>query len=418
MKTHVHPSDVQGLGRLSIAAVAGLTRLVEALHHTIDSAPGLVGSHPPRPTKGITGFVYRSVHGVVALVGNALDAVLVEFIPLLGEHRSSPEREAILAALNGVLGDYLAETGNPLAIAMRFRHGGQPLTLETRALVEAIPQPTGKLLLMVHGLCMSDLQWAKPAQGRGPGTAGEADDTLASLLARDLGYTPVYLHYNSGRHVSTNGREFAELMESLVRHWPVPVTELAVIAHSMGGLVSRSACHYGAMAGHAWPRRLKTLVFLGTPHHGAPLERGGNRVDLILEASPYTAPFSQLGKIRSAGITDLRYGNLLDEDWEGRDRFKRSGDHRRPLPLPKGVRCYAIAATTGKRAGDLKDRLLGDGLVPVDSALGRHSDPALSLAFPASRLWVGYDMNHLALCNHPAVNERVRNWLTPRARPT
>jgi len=415
MKTHIHPSDVHGLGRLSIAAVAGLTSLVEALHRTIGGAPGLVGSQPPGPTKGITGFVYRSVHGVVALVGNALDAILVQIVPLLGELRSSPGREAVLAALNGVLGDYLAETGNPLAIAMRFRHDGQPLTLETKTLAEAIPHPTGKPLVMVHGLCTSDLQWTTPTQRRDPAAAAEAGVTLPSLLARELGYTPVYLHYNSGRHISSNGREFADLLETLVSHWPVPVQELAIVAHSMGGLVARSACHYAAIAGHAWQRSLKTLVFLGTPHHGAPLERGGNWIDLILAGSPYTAPFSRLGKIRSAGITDLRYGNLLDEDWEGRDRFEPAGDRRRHIPLPKGVRCYATAATTGKRAGDLKDRLLGDGLVPVDSALGRHSDPALRLALPASRLWVGYELNHMALFNHPAVNQRVRHWLAPRA---
>ena len=115
----------------------------------------------------------------------------------------------------------------------------------------------------------------------------------------------------------------------------------------MGGLVARSACHYGAAAGHAWLRHLRTLVFLGTPHHGAPMERGGNWIDLLLGISPYSAPLARLGKIRSAGITDLRYGNLTHEDWQGRDRFAR-GDRRRFVPLPEGVRCYAIAATTAK----------------------------------------------------------------------
>lgn len=123
----------------------------------------------------------------------------------------------------------------------------------------------------------------------------------------------------SGLHIPTNGREFADLLEALITCWPVPVEELAIIGHSMGGLLARSAWHYGNAAGHDWSRHLNKLVFLGTPHHGAPLERGGNWVDIVLGASPYTAPFARLGRIRSAGITDLRHGYLLDEDWEGRE---------------------------------------------------------------------------------------------------
>ena len=190
--------------------------------------------------------------------------------------------------------------------------------------------------MLAHGLCLNDLQWNRRGHDHG------------AALARDLGYTPVYLHYNTGLHISTNGRQLAEALEALVAQWPVPLEEFALVAHSMGGLVARSACHYGALAAHAWPRRLGTLVFLGTPHHGAPMERGGNWIDTLLEISPYTAPFARLGKIRSAGITDLRYGNLADEDWHGRDRFAR-GDRRRFVPLPDGVRCFAIGATAAAK---------------------------------------------------------------------
>ncbi len=151
-------------------------------------------------------------------------------------------------------------------------------------------------------------------------------------------------------------------------------------------------------------------AFLGTPHHGAPLERGGNWVDVILGATPYAAPFARLGKIRSAGITDLRYGNVLDEHWQGRDRFARARDTRRIVPLPKGVLSFAIAATTGKKPGDLRDRLLGDGLVPVSSALGRHDDSHRSLSFPNSRQWIGYGMSHLDLLGHSEVSDQLVRW--------
>ncbi|MBE7421297.1 MAG: alpha/beta hydrolase [Zoogloeaceae bacterium] len=398
-KAHLHAGDLHGFGRLAIDAVAGLTDLVEAMHHNISSVPAPLGKSPPGRTRGITGFVYGSIRGVTRLVGGGLDAVLGRLVPLFGERPSSPEREAVLAALNGVLGDYLEASSNPLAIPMRFRRAGRALTLDKPSLAAAFPRAGSRLLVLAHGLCMSDLQWQR--QGHDHGAA----------LARDLGYTPVCLHYNSGRHISTNGREFAGLLDALVANWPVPVERLDILGHSMGGLLARSAWHYGTAAGHAWPRRLKTLVFLGTPHHGAPLERGGNWIDVALGASPYTAPLSRLGKIRSAGITDLRHAWLVDGDWQGRDRFARSRGHHQALPLSEGVACHAIAATTGEQAGDLKDRLIGDGLVPLASALGCHDEAGRKLMFAPERQWISCETGHLDLLSRPEVYARLRQWL-------
>ena len=384
-------SDVLGLGRLAVQATLGVTDVVEGMHHAVVRAPRLFGAPAPGRTRGITGLVYRGVRGVTRLVGGGTDAVLARLAAGVGDAReSSPRREALLAALNGVVGDHLTASGNPLAIPMRLRRDGRPLELDARALAGAIPHPGGKILLLVHGLCLNDLQWTR--QGHDHGAA----------LAAEHGWTPLYLHYNTGLHVSTNGRALAGLVEALLRCWPAPVEELAIVGHSMGGLVSRSACHYGAAMGHAWPRRLRRLVFLGTPHHGAPLERGGNVVDAVLGRGRYTASLARLGKVRSAGITDLRHGSLLDEDWAGRDRFARNGDGRAQVPLPPGVACYAIAATTGRRMGDVRDRVLGDGLVPLWSALG---------PVPAERQWIGYEMGHLDLLHRREVYEKLREWL-------
>jgi pimeloyl-ACP methyl ester carboxylesterase len=392
-----HAVDLRGLNQLTIAGIAGIVDLVEAMHYNIASVPGFAKPKRDRTT-GITRLVYRSIRGAIGLVGHALDGLLAGLGPWLGERSTWPGREALLAALNGVLGDYLAASNNPLAIAMSLRRSGHPLPTEREALAAAIPHAGGKLVVLLHGLCMNDLQWKRKRHDHG------------AALARDLAYTPVYLHYNSGLHVSANGRAFAGLLESLVQLWPVPVTELVLIGHSMGGLVAHSACHYGALARHHWLRRLDKLVFLGTPHHGAPLERGGNWIDLLLSASRYSAPLARLGKIRSAGITDLRFGSLVDEDWKKRNRFERGG-HRVTVPLPKGVACYAIAGTTGKEAGDLSDRLIGDGIVPLESALGRHPNPKLALTFDASRQWVAYDTNHLDLLSRPEVYARIKRWL-------
>ena len=391
--------DLHGFSRLAIEATLGLTDLVEAMHRNIVRIPGISGPPERHRTTGVTGLVYRGIRTITGLVGGGIDAGLAQLSPLLGEGPPSLEREAVLAALNGVLGDYMAATRNPLAISMRMRREGRPLELTTQAMKEAISELSGKVLLMVHGLCMSDLQWNR--QGHDHGAA----------LARELGYTPVYLHYNSGLHISANGRGFADLIEVLLKIWPLPVKELVIMGHSMGGLVSRSACYYGAIAGHGWLRKLRKLVFLGTPHHGAPLERGGNWVDVILGKTPYTEPLARIGKIRSAGITDLRFGYIIDDHWQGRDRFAHSLDIRRPVPLPKDVLCFAIAVSTGKKMGDFRDRFLGDGLVQVGSALGRHEKSGLTLWFPEQRQWVGYGINHMELLSHPNVYKQIRRWL-------
>ncbi len=401
-KTHLHLSDLAGLNQLATDITADVTNLAEALHNNIARSPGIAGTPMQEDSSSIAALVYASVRAVTRLARGTTDAILAHPLSVLNE-RSSQEREAVLAALNGMMGDYLAATGNPLAIPMRLRRNGQPLILEKKALSSAVPPPRDKLLVLVHGLCMNDLQWTRKGSDFG------------AALGRDLGYTAIHLHYNSGLHTSTNGRWFAALIEALLQQWPEPLKEFAILAHSMGGLVSRSAYYYGMAAGQAWPQHLRKLVFLGTPHHGALLERGGNWMNLCLGLSPYTAPFARLGKLRSAGITDLRYGNVLDEDWQGSDRFEQTGDLRHPVPLPEGVRCYAIAANIGKRANDL----FGDGMVPVDSALGRHENPGMTLSFAPSRQWVGYGMNHWEMLSQPAVYAHIRRWLAvPRRKPS
>lgn len=401
-KTHLRPTDVRGVSRLVVDATLGLTRLVETMHHNIVRTPAPLGQFTEEPTRGITGFVYRSIQGTTRLVGRGVDALLEQLMPLLDQQaatESSDAREAVLAALNGVLGDHLAASANPLAITMQLRRDGQPLPLTKAELAAALPQAGGKILLLVHGLCMNDRQWRRNGHDHGAALA-------------TAGFTPLYLHYNSGRHVSSNGRELAELLQTLVQAWPVPVEQLTIVGHSMGGLLARSACHYGQRGGHTWLRHLRQMVFLGTPHHGAPLERGGNWVNVILEFSPYTAALARLAKIRSAGITDLRHGSVLDDDWLHGDRFAR--DRKKNfVPLPAGVRCDALAVTRAKPSDASINKLPGDGLVPVQSALGQADDPALCLDFPAAQRWIGYGMHHLDLLDHAEVYAQLQQRLVP-----
>jgi pimeloyl-ACP methyl ester carboxylesterase len=191
----------------------------------------------------------------------------------------------------------------------------------------------------------------------------------------------------------------------------VPANEIVILGHSMGGLVARSACHVARAAGRRWLEKLRALVFLGTPHHGAPLERGGHWIDTLLGVSPYSAAFTRLGRARSAGITDLRHGSVLESDWHGKDRFAHGVDTRTPAPLPPAVACYAIAASLSKRASAAGTRPRGDGLVPVASALGEHKDPRFALPLTPTQRWVAYDTGHLQLLGSLAVCEQVRRWL-------
>ena len=398
-RTPLRPSDLRGVARIATDATAGLTDLVEAMHERIIRIPGVSSHVLDGRAGGISGLVYKTIRGVTRLVGGSLDALLGLLAPALSPDDPSPEREGLVAALNGVLGDYLAATSNPLAIAMGFRRDGRAPTPEASAVTARLPDAGGRLLVLVHGLCLSASQWLRDGHDHG------------EALAHELGFTRLPLNYNSGLHISINGRELAHQLERLIDGWPQPVERLVIVGHSMGGLVARSAVYYGVLAGHRWPSRLDDLVFLGTPHHGAPLERAGHWVDIVLGAAPYAAPFARLGKVRSAGITDLRHGSLVDEDWVGRDRFERAADRRQHVPLPDNVRCYAIAASIGKRSSKLKNRLLGDGLVPLNSALGRHPDPARTLAFADDRCWVGYGVSHLGLLSNAEVYAQLRQWL-------
>ena len=393
-------ADLRGAGRLVVDGTRGVTGIVEAMHATIVGLAGRVPGSGVERTRGITGLVYRCVGGVTQLVGGGLELALHPLAGLTGTRASPPGREAALGILNGVLGDHLAATGNPLAINMSLRQGGAPLARGARAIRAAIPGANGRILVQVHGLCMNDLGWAR-----------EGHDHCAAL-ARERGYTPLQLHYNTGLRIADNGRALAVLLETLLDEWPVPVEEITIVAHSMGGLVARSAHHHGAAAGHAWPARLGKLVFLGTPHHGAPLERAGNHLDLLLGLSPYTLPFTRLGRIRSAGITDLRHGSLLDEDWDGADRYARVSPERRiPVPLPAGVDCFVAAALRTERDDTHAARLVGDGLVPLASALGEHEDPRHALSFAESARWIGRGLGHLELLSSPRVFAQVGRWL-------
>lgn len=390
--TRTNLADLRGATRMALDASAGIVNIVESMHRTVQRVPGPLGKKTTDSTRGITGLVYRTVRGSMRLVGTGIDRALAPMEQLLPEGESTPQRDAYLAVVNGVYGDYLARTGNPLALDMALRLRGRPVDPSdpTSSLAAAgFPAPTGKVLVLIHGLCLSDLQWTRKEHDHG------------ESLARELGYTPLYLRYNTGLSIADNGPALASLLETLLEAWPVPLEDVAIVGHSMGGLVARSALHHAIESGHTWPRRLGPMVFLGTPHHGALLERGGHGLDFLMELSPYSAPFTRIGKLRSAGIKDLRHGTVAP------------GDHQF-VQLPAEVKCYAIGALLATGRAAASDRLIGDGLVPLDSALGRHKDAARTLAIPPQRQWIARGTGHLDLLSRAEVYRQLHKWLAEK----
>lgn len=316
-------SDLQGITHLIKDATLGVVDIVEVMHHRALHHPFVPKTPIQRMISSITSFTYKNIRRSTLFVAWGLDKIFGNVVPANRATQSTNELEALKSVLNGVIGDYLHEKGNPLEIPMQFRYQSQPIPLHPDEIKRIYPNPGSKILIMVHGLCMNDIQWTRKGHNHG------------ETLAVELDMTPVYLHYNSGLHISENGKTFSALLEELIMHWPVPIDEITFLCHSMGGLVSRSALHYGQQQQKNWTKYLTNIVFLSTPHHGAPLERIGNYVHVTLDTIPHTRPFARLGKIRSTGITDLRYGNLTDEDWSNVETFELHRDQRQHIPLPE-----------------------------------------------------------------------------------
>lgn len=313
--------------------------------------------------------------------------------------------DAAEALVNAVVGDHLARRDNGLDVRMRLRAGDFYVPLERSALARALPSITSRAVVFVHGLGTTEWSWCLEAARY----HGDPAVTFGSLLARELGITPLYIRYNTGRHVSENGRALASLLADLVAAYPAALEELVLIGHSMGGLVVRSACHYGRDAGADWLGHVRRVFCLGSPHRGAPLEKVGNVLAGVLGAIdlPGTIIPARLLEGRSSGIKDLRHGSLVDEDWLGRDPDALLETPLAMVPLIEGITYHFISATVTEDPEHPLGRLVGDLLVRVPSASGpiqREEHFAIETARFGGIL-------HHQLQNHPAVYQIIRRAL-------
>ncbi|MEA2456210.1 MAG: hypothetical protein QOI45_2472 [Thermoleophilaceae bacterium] len=399
--------EVRSLARLAFRelsdAAGGLYGFHRAIAARAFDATG-PGAIPARAVHdAISTRVYGGIAGAVRLIGTAADAGLGRRrVPDGRALSSSPRGALMVGAVTGLIGDALEREHSDLHEPMSVRIAGRPVALEPAALADAYPDATGQLAVFLHGLMESEFSWRV-----GAGPDGE---TYGRRLRGDLGFTGVELRYNTGRHISENGLELADLLEQLVDAWPVEVERVALVGHSMGGLVARSACHQAAEGGAGWVSRVRHLVSLGSPHMGAPLAQGVHWASAALHALPETRPIASFLRRRSAGIRDLRQGSLVDADWRDRDPDALRAEACEEVPLLDGAtHCFVAATVTGSPNHPVA-RLIGDYLVLEASASGRGR--SRRIPFEAEHGMVLGGAHHIALLNHPAVYDQLRDWLS------
>ncbi|SUD91511.1 GPI inositol-deacylase [Psychrobacter phenylpyruvicus] len=394
-----------GISQLSIIGVIETTAIVEAIHREVVLRPiGLLNHKYDRVWRhSISSRVYGMVRGITLLVGHGLAFAMHKSKHFLGPKSAQPlpnKLHQVVDVLNGVMGDHLESKQNPLALPMMlYNSEGRPIAKSNQA-----SQPrglSGKVVIVLHGLCMGYINW-QPTNEQG----------LGQRIVKALPDTSVlYLNYNTGRRISTNGRELSALLQQLNAAHP-DISEITLIGHSMGGLVSRSALYYGEQAQQQWVKKTKKLITLGAPHHGAVLERIGNTVQQTISKLPFAGSLGKLGDIRSTGIIDLRHGSIRDEDWQSlATRSVLPDSERHFTPLPEHIAAYFLAASLSEEGDNSKvNYMLGDGLVNIHSALGEHIGDH-SLDVPKSRKVVVYGIGHLALLSDKRVLDQTIKWL-------
>lgn len=379
----------------------------------------LVADGVRRATAGSVFTTIRTINRGVQELGNVV-ATLVEKAGgerLVGqaEELLPPELRSTLGtlangaqgALNAVVGDFLQARDNGLAIELGFYHDGARVEPEREALTAALGTVRDKLTVFVHGLGCTETVFQ-------PGVSAAAQGLqcdYAQLLREQHDFTALHVRYNTGLHVSQNGRALAQQLQRLVDAWPGPLTQLVLVGHSMGGLVCRSAAHYAEADGMSALGKLSHVLCIGSPHHGAPLERAGNALASLLglfDVAGTQVP-AKILNARSAGIKDLRFGYVLDEEWTGQDPDAFLKDGRRDVPLAAGVMYGFIAATWLIGGKNPLGAWVGDMLVGVESASGGSVSQARHIPFQLGHVLHG--IHHQALLTHPQVYEQLVRFI-------
>jgi pimeloyl-ACP methyl ester carboxylesterase len=408
----VRRSDVEALGDLVGQALAGGGALIREMHEGIASRPfGVLGpaAAPVRVIHdGVSRTVYTGVRDGLRAAARGGSRAVAQHAPDDGAPLGSKLKGSLtLGALNGVYGNHLS---GGVRLNMEVRRRGSTVETTPEALKAAFPDATSRIVVFVHGLCETDEAWWVLTRNRD----GTRRRNYGERLQDELSFTPVYVRYNTGLHVSENGRALSRGLNALVSAWPMRVEELVLVGHSMGGLVSRSACHYAEADGLPWTDVVRHVFCLGSPHLGADLEKGANVLSWALAKLPETRAMAKLLNARSVGIKDMRFGSCVEEDWCDCDPDEFLRDRCQEVPFLPDANYYFVGATV--TAGPV-GQLIGDLLVRIPSASGRGNGKGRRIPFEVDNGHELAGITHFHLLNHPAVYQQLRTWVTRRPKP-
>lgn len=402
--------EILAVGDLTGAVAGGGLALAADLHRAIADRAFSPVESVAAPVRSVHDQVSQTIWAGWAGLARRAPLVLAELGAAAFRRteappvQESPGGARVVGAVNGFYGDYLAGSQSALAVQMSVRRRGRLVDLSDEAVADAIPDASPHLAVFVHGLCESDGHW-HPTDGSG--SDGRVD--FGELLESELGATSVDLRYNSGRRVSDNGQDLDRLLESLVECWPCEVTEITLVGHSMGGLVARSACHYGAEREAGWTELVRHVVCLGTPHMGAPLEQAVNALSWVLGQVPEARGVAKVLNARSVGIKDLRFGSVRHEDWHDVDPDEFLTDRCKETPFLSHANYYFVGATVTRDRRHPLGAAVGDLLVQYGSASGAGRRRKLPFELEHGRHIGG--VHHFDLLTNPDVADQVLSWL-------
>jgi pimeloyl-ACP methyl ester carboxylesterase len=395
--------EVQGWSRL-IAGVADqvIAGTVQAMHRAISDGVFRWVGPAGAPVQQVHDAARDHVYGVVRASLRAAGEVGAVAAEVFGsdETHSSPVALKARAIAHGVVSDELMALSPELDLDLTLRREGREVATDVTTLRAAYPDAGGRVAVFVHGLVDSEAVWhARP-------DAGPAFPDLAC----ELGVTPVLVRYGTGRPIARNGADLADLLEELVAGWPVPITELTVVGHSMGGLLARAACAVAPERGHTWTAPLSDIVYLGTPHLGSWLEKVANVGSWALRRSSRSAPIGALLDERSSGIKDLRFGTITEGVWAESPVDDLLTGLVPDGPWLEDVTHHLVVGQLGVGDRHPLRATFGDALVRSGSAAGagrrrRIGDGGEVVVVPVAA-------SHTRLTRHPEVTEVLRGVLT------
>jgi pimeloyl-ACP methyl ester carboxylesterase len=395
------------MGDLIALTTERLSTPVEGVHRAIaDRWFGMAGSQADPIRRGYQ-TITAGIYGSVRMVGSALGAVVQVGARAAGRrtgarpHSRSFLGSGVQAVANAVWGDELERRRSDLRIELGLRDGsGRSIGLDSHALAGAFPAATGHLVVLVHGLGETERCWRQNADGTG--TVIGLGDVLSGHS-----FTPLLVRYNTGRHLSDNGRELATLLEGTVANWPVPVDEIALVGNSMGGLVIRGSIYAGQAGRHRWVSATRHLVTVGAPHFGAPLEKGVNVLSRCLRIVGESRPIGEFLDQRSAGIKDLRFGAIREKDWRGVDPAALFDGIVADFRMPEHVQQHFVAGVVTEEPTHPIGVLVGDLIVRTRSGTGQGRRRYIE----STDVRVLGKRRHSDLAGDPAVHQQVRDWL-------